>query len=282
VPFPGENFVSVAMKHINETPPDVRELRPEVPPRLAAAVDRALAKAPRDRWPTMGAFIAELEACLGELDREPDPDATMIAPGAGVPRGRRARPASSSRRRTGALWPLLVLVVGLAALAAVAWLALGGDDDGGDGARAGGGAAVALTAVGSWDPESTGDGTEHESEVPNATDKNRGTTWSTENYDDPLSAIKHGVGIMFDAGRKAELGSLTVVSPTPGFEAEVQVGNSTEGPFAPVTDSQTAAGTTTWKIDRGSGRYWVLWITDLPGGGGGSAEIAEVTAKARD
>ena len=34
VPFPGENFVAVAMRHINEEPPLVRDKRPDVSPRL--------------------------------------------------------------------------------------------------------------------------------------------------------------------------------------------------------------------------------------------------------
>src|SRR5438105_7907049 len=67
VPFPGENFVAVAMKHINEQPPSLVEKRPDVPLRLAAAVDRALEKDPRDRFASMDDFAAELEACLAEL-----------------------------------------------------------------------------------------------------------------------------------------------------------------------------------------------------------------------
>src|SRR6266571_3394432 len=39
VPFPGENFVAIAMKHINEPAPDVLAKRPDIPLRLAAAVD---------------------------------------------------------------------------------------------------------------------------------------------------------------------------------------------------------------------------------------------------
>ncbi|MET0259740.1 MAG: protein kinase, partial [Gaiellaceae bacterium] len=46
VPFPGDNFVAVAMRHINEPPPSVRERRPELSPRLDAAVRRAMAKDP--------------------------------------------------------------------------------------------------------------------------------------------------------------------------------------------------------------------------------------------
>src|SRR5437763_6703754 len=40
VPFPGENFVAVAMKHINEEPPSLLEKRHDVSMRLAGAVDR--------------------------------------------------------------------------------------------------------------------------------------------------------------------------------------------------------------------------------------------------
>ncbi len=82
VPFKGENFVVVAMQHINEPPPNVRERRPDVPARVAAAVDRALAKDPRDRFPSMNAFGAELDACLREIRLsdapEYDAQATMV------------------------------------------------------------------------------------------------------------------------------------------------------------------------------------------------------------
>ena len=60
VPFPGENFVAVAMRHVNEPPPRLLERRPDVSPRLAAAVERALAKDPARRFPSMRRFAAEL------------------------------------------------------------------------------------------------------------------------------------------------------------------------------------------------------------------------------
>src|SRR5438093_7585493 len=46
VPFPGESFVAVAMQHVNEPPPSVLDVRPDVPVRVASAVDRALEKDP--------------------------------------------------------------------------------------------------------------------------------------------------------------------------------------------------------------------------------------------
>ena len=51
VPFAGDNFVAVALLHINEQPPSLLERRPDAPPRLVLAVERALAKEPHDRFP---------------------------------------------------------------------------------------------------------------------------------------------------------------------------------------------------------------------------------------
>src|SRR5262245_2365383 len=79
VPFRGENFVVVAMKHINEPAPSVLDRRGDVSPRVAVAVDRALAKDARERFPSMDAFALELEACLRELRTgAADPEATMV------------------------------------------------------------------------------------------------------------------------------------------------------------------------------------------------------------
>src|SRR5690242_4529572 len=83
VPFPGENFVAVAMKHINEPPPDLTERRPDVPLRLVAAVEKALEKDPARRFRSMDAFAWELRQCLAEMGSV-DTDATFIAPGAVV------------------------------------------------------------------------------------------------------------------------------------------------------------------------------------------------------
>src|SRR3954468_17619250 len=76
VPFPGENFVAVAMRHINEPPPPVRAKRPDVSPRVEAAIQRAMAKDPADRFHTMTEFCRELEACLAELSSA----GTQVAP----------------------------------------------------------------------------------------------------------------------------------------------------------------------------------------------------------
>jgi hypothetical protein len=57
------------------------------------------------------------------------------------------------------------------------------------------------------------------------------------------------------------------------------VGNTlgeTETDFKLVDSAEDASGTLVIEPDGESGRYWLIWITDLPGGGGGSAGVAEV------
>src|ERR671935_2106138 len=70
VPFEGGNAVSVAMRHASEAAPSVVDRRPDVPMRLEAAIGRAMEKDPRDRFQSMGDFVAELEGCLAALDGE--------------------------------------------------------------------------------------------------------------------------------------------------------------------------------------------------------------------
>src|SRR5262249_15781501 len=101
VPFSGENFVAVAMRHINEPPPLVSAVRPDVPPRVDAAIARAMAKRPADRFPTMNAFGAELEACLDDLRTGAEWTQVIAPPSA---------PTRHHARRVSP-WPLIALVV---------------------------------------------------------------------------------------------------------------------------------------------------------------------------
>src|SRR5687767_9566317 len=67
VPYSGENFLTVAMKHVNEPVPGLLERRTDCPLRLAAVVERCMAKEPADRPASMDEVVAELQACLHEL-----------------------------------------------------------------------------------------------------------------------------------------------------------------------------------------------------------------------
>jgi serine/threonine-protein kinase len=285
VPFVGDNFVAVALRHVNEPPPHLRERRPDVTPRLDAAVQRALAKDPARRFPSMTAFAKELRACLAEADGEipaVDPELTLIAPPAAAParapaqpRPRPRRPARTRRRPL--LWALLALLVAGVAFAAV--LLVGGS--GHHGALGGGGgssgSAVQLRGVSGYDPE--GDGNEHDELAGLATDSSSSTSWTTETYgSQDFGGLKHGVGLVLDVGSSLQLARLTVTTPTPGFTAEIQSGDSSSGGFTVDSSPQTVNGTTTFTLNGATAQYYVVWITQLPPVGG-RAEISEVTAK---
>lgn len=49
-PFRAANTPAMLMKHVSEPPPPLRGKRADVPAALAAAIERALAKRPEDRW----------------------------------------------------------------------------------------------------------------------------------------------------------------------------------------------------------------------------------------
>jgi serine/threonine-protein kinase len=52
LPFTGGNTMALLLKHVNERPLPIVELRPDAPKPLRDAIERALMKAPEDRWPT--------------------------------------------------------------------------------------------------------------------------------------------------------------------------------------------------------------------------------------
>ncbi len=277
VPYRGDNFVAVAMRHINEPVPSVRATRFDVSPRLDAAVQRAMAKDPRDRFDSMDDFAAELQACLVQEDGSTDAT-TVIAPRKARRRRRAARPPSERP----SVWPLMLLLAGLAVLAGIfaAVFAFTGSSPtkitkdlvGVGGATS---KPVQLTGVTAYDPE--GDNQEeHNQEAKNATDRNPTSYWTTERYNS-AELNKSGVGIVLAAPRVLKLSKVMVTSDTPGFTAVIRAGQSETGPFAPASDPQTVGRTTTFSIKGAANRYYVIWTTDL--GPNDSVHVNEVTAK---
>ena len=88
-PFRGRHAVEVLNAVINATPRPIAEVNPRALPALQPILDRALAKAPQDRFQTMAAFRDELKALMRRLARE-----TGL-----VPDGDRRRPSSRRSAR---------------------------------------------------------------------------------------------------------------------------------------------------------------------------------------
>ncbi|HXW86634.1 MAG TPA: protein kinase [Streptosporangiaceae bacterium] len=63
-PFRREPSISVMYAHLSEPPPAVRQYRPGLPAAIDEVLQRALAKAPDDRYPSCGEFAAALRQLL--------------------------------------------------------------------------------------------------------------------------------------------------------------------------------------------------------------------------
>jgi hypothetical protein len=180
--------------------------------------------------------------------------------------------------------PLILLLGGLAVLAAILAAVFALTDPGGEisnlvgnnktTTRAAAG-PVHFTAASAFDPY--GDNTEHDPRVGEAIDGDPATAWNTEHYDGGLN--KAGVGLVVDVGSAKQLSKLVVRSLTPGFTAKIESGSSPTGPFKPISDSQEVGGNTTFALKGDAAQYYLVWITDL--GPNSSVEINEITARGR-
>ena len=268
LPFPGDNFVAVAMKHIQEPSPSVLDTRGDVPLRVAEMIDRALEKDPEQRFPTMDAFADEIEANLDELDRGEDGAVTMV-----VPAAQRLKPRTPRRRAVSRL-PLLIGLLGALAIAGVVvgLLTLRGDPQ-----SPPVGAQLSIAGVGAYDPY--GDGAEHDNEAGKATDGNVLTFWPTEDYNSGLEGVKKaGVGLVLDASGVVQLSRITILTDTPGFRAEIRATNIQGGPTQKVSDNKVVGRTTRFQINQPAPkRFYVIWITKLAPGGH-FAHVNEVRA----
>jgi eukaryotic-like serine/threonine-protein kinase len=259
LPFPGENFVAVAMRHINETPPSVVGRRPDVPPRLAALMERSLAKDPEKR-PMMTEVVRELETCLQELPAEGDTVLNVTAV--------RSRPFGSR-----SAWQLRATAAGLLIAAAVGVYLVAFRSSGSPTAAAS--KPVHLRATTAYDPDGTNG--EHNAQAPLATDDLASTGWQTESYRDAPRLGKPGVGLVLDAGRPVSLHRITVVTSTPGFVARIQAGGAPDSFPDIVSTTKTTAARTVFDLTGGPHRYYLLWIMRL-GPKSDNARIIQVNA----
>ncbi|HLW46727.1 MAG TPA: protein kinase [bacterium] len=92
-PFSGEAPLAVAYKHLHETPASLRDAGADVSPATSALVDRLLAKAPHERYPSAAALAAELHRLAAE--RMPAPRPRTAANGARRRGAERAGDATS-------------------------------------------------------------------------------------------------------------------------------------------------------------------------------------------
>lgn len=124
-------------------------------------------------------------------------------------------------------------------------------------------ADVQVENVVTFDP--FGGGGENDDSVINLTDGDLATTWRTERYQDPLGALKPGVGValtVIGTPRSLEIASLT---PETRFELYWSGVFSTQlGQWQRVAGAQAPPGATLIDLPPREGGVWLIWLTHLP------------------
>ena len=232
---PGENFVAVAMRHINEPPPSVRDERPDVPLRVDAALQTAMAKDPATASRRWRRSATSSRRASRELQLR-------------TPTGRRSSRRPGARGATAVSSP----VAGARADRRAARDRRGRRGTRPDRAHAGrrpaargGGGGAGRTSPRS--PPTTRSGpaastTSSRTSRPTATTRRSGRPSTTTTR--PASPASPASGSSSTPGRTVALHQLTIATSTPGFVAVIKGGDSptsfTHGRLAPRRPSTTA------------------------------------------
>ena len=112
LPFHGDSAVSIAVQHLNQAPPPLSTLRPDVHPVLEAVVMRALAKDPAQRFRDAGELVVALEHARHAM--RSGEDALLLAPSPGL--APEPLPDDEARGRRWLVWTVAALGLVLAGL----------------------------------------------------------------------------------------------------------------------------------------------------------------------
>jgi serine/threonine-protein kinase len=287
VPFKADSQVAVAMKHVKDPLPDIRMRRPEISAALASVVETACAKETANRYGSAHELVHELEQTLViEASRAGGATGEATTVLRSLPEDTAEFGALSRLRhpRRALLATLLAALLAAAAIVFVIVRAERGSTGGADVQGVPGLTAVKLDTSGAddFDPP-PGDGSEHPEEVRLAIDANVATRWETETYT-VGDLQKPGVGIVLKPRAPVAARALDIVTPIPGWSAEVYAADQEEEDLdgwgnrigsVPEVDEQQrisldAAGQ--------SFGYYLLWITLLPEGEQ-KAAVSELTLR---
>jgi tRNA A-37 threonylcarbamoyl transferase component Bud32 len=272
VPFRGENQVAVAMKHVREDLPDVQARRPEASASLAATLDRMTDKDLGHRYRDADAVEHDLEAALAiEAARTGQTTGEATAVLRTLPE--EARRILPFRMRFHPSVFGVILVVGVVVLAIGLAIQQGANRvDRGTGATRDPAPAntqpVSIKRTSAQDYDPYGDGSEHASEIARVTDRDTGTSWSTETYTAGTLDPKPGVGLIIDAAPRVAAKQVRLRSQ-PGWTVEIYVANEIPediGGWTKVGGGEVTARRQEFELDTAGQpyRYYLVWITELP------------------
>lgn len=297
-PFRAETDAATALARLHQDPPDLGQLRPELPTGLTELIHRLLARDPSQRPATALALRTALAALTRTLPggRPPTADSTrVLEPGA-----HNAGPAPEADRtislveedeegeeadgflRSERSWIVPALVVlGLAGALVVAGLlfsrAAGVDQDDGGGPVDSG--AISLSPITELvepiiadlrvldRPELGGDGSENDHLLPLAHDGDTDTAWRSDTYHRArFGDLKPGLGLLIDLGGRARVNEVQLITDTDDWIVELFVGDDFTGHpdlwGAPLAGGDRQSGRETFDLAGAIGTHLLIWITD--------------------
>ncbi|MFF6775671.1 protein kinase family protein [Streptomyces sp. NPDC012637] len=141
-----------------------------------------------------------------------------------------------------------------------------------------------VTIVGAYDFDPEGDGTENRDQIKNAYDGDPSTTWKTMRYDgySKFGNLKKGVGIILDLGKVQQVAKVEVTFlGSTSVELRTAPEGASSRPDQPGGYATQAQGSGTQVLLQppkpAKTRYVLVWLTDLPNGGGGyRGEISDI------
>lgn len=281
-PFEDSSDLNALLQRLRQPAPHLRSIKGGLPRALDAAVMKALAVDPADRYQSAEEMRAALERAGASSS-----GATQVLRSTPALRSRDREDTPVVRSNAGTeLRRVVPIILLIAAAVAAALLVPKFIDDGKEtgttpttqpSAAAGGqGTPLQVITATDFDPHG-GDG-EHPELVPNLTDGDPSTAWTTSDYSDPLQVQKPGVGVLFDLGSSQEVTQVEVTG-SPDLTFELRSGDSAasgEEGFQVIEQVSGSQANQVIEVPPTTARYWLLWITQLPGGGGGNASIGEV------
>ena len=269
VPFDGDSGAAVALARLHTTPIDPRRLRADIPPRLADAIMKALAREPADRFSSAADFRAALlDTGVTLSTAPPDPPTSEQAAAA-------AEPSNFGRSERGWLLPaLVILLVGTAVTVAGLLLreSTGTAPQRSPSTVASGGGIrpLGLTRIAAYDPQGQGRAGENDGLATLAADGDGATAWRTEAYDQStFFGTKRGVGLEAVLSQRSRLDGLRVDGSTNGWSGAVYVIDAVTldgfdpSRAAPVAVLNKVTGRVDVDLRGATGSIVVLWITDL-------------------
>jgi len=118
LPFGGDSAVTIALKHISDTPPPMAADGLQIEPNLENVVMGALAKDPEARWQSAEDFASALEACRPYVEAQRDGDGETALAAVPVPVVVEEEPRERDRPSRWLYWGLGLLVLALIAVMA--------------------------------------------------------------------------------------------------------------------------------------------------------------------